>query len=157
MYKLILTLVLVPDTVSADNSQLLLIVSGEIEPICNVQVKDNRTRLNLVKGVEVFVNLNFYCNQPMELGFHSQFGGLQLENSDITKNYLVEISVPAIGIDKEVNSSQLTQTNYINSGGIIPYSTEGQIAFLLDEDLTFAGRYSDTLTLSVAPILNTSQ
>ena len=141
---------------SAKAGDLSLDLVGQIESRCELSLMaDNTIDLSNIRSKTL--PFNVYCNQPLRMSISSRNGGLLASdgNQEFGVNrYLLEISIAKLGIKKQISSSDLTSENSVDSSGVIPFSTQGEIRVTLEDNLLYAGNYQDVIEIDVYPSIN---
>lgn len=141
---------------SVKASDLSLDLVGQIESRCELSLMaDNTIDLSNIRTKSLPFSL--YCNQPLRMSISSKNGGLLANNGEIAyglARYLLEISITKLGIKTQISSSDLTSGNYVDSSGVVPFSTQGEIRVTLEENLLYAGSYQDVIEIDVYPSIN---
>lgn len=141
---------------AAKASDLSLSLKGQVESRCELSLMTGNT-IDLSNIRSKSLPFDLYCNQPLRMTISSKNGGLVASNGEIAyglTRYLLDISISKLGIRKQLSSSDLISESSIDSSGVIPFSTQGEIRVTLEKNLLYAGDYRDVIEIDVYPSIN---
>nr|WP_087021297.1 hypothetical protein [Thaumasiovibrio subtropicus] len=143
------------------NDNLSFAIQGEIKSRCDISFPKG-IKITLHDQWESQLPFKVNCNHPFELSLKSEQGGLILSEGNSNKKNLIhqynlDISMPDLGLTRQLNSADINDNKLINSTEQIPFSTYGELRISLQQPLIYAGRYEDTLSLDIFPQLLVGQ
>lgn len=149
-------LMMLPVMSFADSDgDLSLSVFGHIKSHCEINF-NRGDKLDFSNDIQKSVLFEIQCNQPMGMSLYSQNGGLSLQQSKIpvVVQYQLNIDVASIGINRTLQSKDLSSPKLIESSSVIPFTTEGVMRVTLEENLHYAGLYEDIIEIDVYPSIH---
>ncbi|TMO46641.1 hypothetical protein CWC05_05100 [Pseudoalteromonas ruthenica] len=147
--KLALMLASLDGSIATAN-EVSLAMYGYIKARCSVAFHQHDVELSNTRSSQAELDLR--CNSPMTLTLYSQNGGLSHHNNDVLVPYRVTLTVPKAKRETVFSALQLKQGKAIHFEQVL-FSERASLAVQLQQQLVFAGRYSDEIRLEITPDL----
>ncbi|WP_159652306.1 hypothetical protein [Vibrio atypicus] len=138
-----------------DATTLSMHLHGQIDNRCEINFNSGNV-IDLSGRKSETLPFDLFCNQPFNIALSSKNGGLKLKSDadGHLTNYLFEIDINKTKTSEKFDSQSLLSPNSVNSFGVIPFTTQGEIRITLENILLFAGQYSDVVEIDIYPSIH---